>query len=153
MFVAGTRFVPTETCKLALTETCITRRCNEQALLGQRGCCGHVTGGGCDAPKPVSHPKTLSTCLDRGDPAGDPRILLFDAFHDVFRGVVCLVEVVDGTLRAGDRVTAASSGETYDVSEARASRAQTLGSAGLGEGHKLWQRSSSAWQKLSKHPM
>lgn len=47
-------------------------------------------------------------------------MLLFDAFHDVFRGVVCLVEVVDGTLRAGDRVTAASSGETYDVAEVRA---------------------------------
>ena len=61
------------------------------------------------------------TLLGRGDPAGDPRVLLFDAFHDVFRGVVCLVEVVDGTLRVGDRVTAASSGETYDVAEVRAS--------------------------------
>ena len=62
--------------------------------------------------------------MGRGDPAGDPRVLLFDAFHDVFRGVVCLVEVVDGTLRVGDRVTAASSGETYDVAEVRSGRVQ-----------------------------
>ena len=35
---------------------------------------------------------------------------------------MCLAEVVDGTLRVGDRVTAASSGETYDVAEVRASQ-------------------------------
>ena len=69
--------------------------------------------------------------LSRGDPAGDPRVLLFDAFHDVFRGVVCLVEVVDGALRAGDRVTAASSGETYDVAEVRAGQGVRTGHAGL----------------------
>lgn len=62
-------------------------------------------------------------------------MLLFDAFHDVFRGVVCLVEVVDGTLRAGDRVTAASSGETYDVAEVRASRMRaSQTSKGCGKG-------------------
>ncbi len=52
-----------------------------------------------------------------GDPAGDLRLLLFDAYHDAFRGVVCLVEVMDGALRAGDRLTAASTGDTYDASE------------------------------------
>ena len=73
---------------------------------------------------PLSHCCNTESSWGRGDPAGDPRVLLFDAFHDVFRGVVCLVEVVDGALRAGDRVTAASSGETYDVAEVRTSNMQ-----------------------------
>ena len=55
--------------------------------------------------------------LRRGNPSGDLRLLLFDAFHDSFRGVVCLVEVVDGTLRSGDRLTASSTGANYDVAE------------------------------------
>lgn len=33
------------------------------------------------------------------------------------RGVVCLVEVVDGQLHKGDKVTAMSSGDTYEASE------------------------------------
>ena len=41
-------------------------------------------------------------------PAGDPeaplRALIFDAQYDVYRGVVLLVRVVDGTLRRGARV-------------------------------------------------
>lgn len=53
----------------------------------------------------------------RGDPAAPLRALLFDAYHDEYRGVVCLLEVVDGELRKGDRVRAASTGLTYDVSE------------------------------------
>ncbi|KAF6264082.1 GTP binding protein lepa [Scenedesmus sp. NREL 46B-D3] len=54
-------------------------------------------------------------------PAGSPgrplRLLLFDAFHDEYRGVVCLVAVVDGRLRAGDRLAAASSGQEYEALE------------------------------------
>ncbi|WIA42271.1 hypothetical protein OEZ86_008287 [Tetradesmus obliquus] len=54
-------------------------------------------------------------------PAGQPsqplRLLLFDAFHDEYRGVVCLVAVVDGRLRAGDKLAAASSGSEYEALE------------------------------------
>ena len=46
----------------------------------------------------------------QGDPAGDLRMLLFDAYHDEYRGVVCLVEVLDGRVQKGDRITAASTG-------------------------------------------
>ena len=48
------------------------------------------------------------------------RLLLFDAYHDDYRGVVCLVEVVDGALCKGDRIVAASSGEAYEALEVRA---------------------------------
>ncbi len=74
---------------------------------------------------------TGSGCGCSGDPAGDLRLLLFDAYHDAFRGVVCLVEVVDGALRAGDRLTAASTGETYDASEVQ-------GRARLGRAPASW---------------
>jgi translation elongation factor EF-4 len=37
-------------------------------------------------------------------------MLLFDAYHDEYRGVVCLVEVLDGRVQKGDRITAASTG-------------------------------------------
>ena len=52
-----------------------------------------------------------------GNTAGPLRVLLFDAFHDEYRGVICLVEVVDGHLRKGDRVVASSTGDTYDIME------------------------------------
>jgi len=45
------------------------------------------------------------------------RLLLFDAYHDEYRGVICLVEVVDGQVKKGDRITAASTGEHYDIQD------------------------------------
>ena len=50
---------------------------------------------------------------------GDLRMLLFDAYHDEYRGVICLVEVVDGALKLGDRVQAMSTGDLHDVLEVR----------------------------------
>ena len=38
----------------------------------------------------------------------------------MLRGVICLLKVVDGTLKKGDRVVAASTEETYDVLEVSA---------------------------------
>jgi GTP-binding protein LepA len=45
------------------------------------------------------------------------RALLVDSWFDSFRGVVCLVQVVDGSLHAGDRLTMAHSGESYTAQE------------------------------------
>ena len=45
------------------------------------------------------------------------RALLVDSWFDVFRGVVCLVQVVDGSLHAGDRLTMAHTGESYTAQE------------------------------------
>lgn len=52
-----------------------------------------------------------------GDPGKPLRALLFDAYHDEYRGVICLLEIVDGGLRRGDRVTAAASQDSYDILE------------------------------------
>ena len=54
-------------------------------------------------------------------PSGDPdapfRALIFDSKFDQYRGVVCLVRVVDGTIKAGDRIRFMSTGAVHEVTE------------------------------------
>jgi GTP-binding protein LepA len=52
-----------------------------------------------------------------GDPEAPLKALLFDSWYDPYRGVVCMVRVVDGTLRQGDKVKFMASGRTYQVDE------------------------------------
>ncbi len=64
--------------------------------------------------------KLLPAIIDRiKPPKGDAdkpfKGLLFDSWFDEYRGVICLVEVVDGALRKGDQITAAYSGQSYEV--------------------------------------
>ncbi|EGC29292.1 hypothetical protein DICPUDRAFT_43053 [Dictyostelium purpureum] len=41
--------------------------------------------------------------------------LLFDSWFDRFRGVICLVKVVDGQIKRGEQIVAAGSGQVYEV--------------------------------------
>ena len=54
-------------------------------------------------------------------PSGDPdapfRALIFDSKFDQYRGVVCLVRVVDGVLKAGDHIQFLSTGAEHEVTE------------------------------------
>ena len=54
-------------------------------------------------------------------PAGDPdapfSALLFDSWYDPYRGVACLIRVIDGEVRPGDKVELMASGRTYPVDE------------------------------------
>ena len=54
-------------------------------------------------------------------PAGDPdaplRALIFDSRFDQYRGVVALVRVVDGQVRAGDSIRFLSTGKIHEVTE------------------------------------
>jgi GTP-binding protein LepA len=54
-------------------------------------------------------------------PAGDPdaplRALIFDSRFDQYRGVVALVRVVDGEVRAGDAIVFLSTGKRHEVTE------------------------------------
>ena len=52
-------------------------------------------------------------------PSGSPdkplKALLFDSWFDEYRGVICLIEVVDGAIKKGDRITAAGTEQGYEV--------------------------------------
>jgi len=52
-----------------------------------------------------------------GDPDAPFRALIFDSKFDQYRGVVCLVRVVDGALRAGDQIQFVSTGAQHEVTE------------------------------------
>ncbi|GAB2287851.1 hypothetical protein Dimus_022206 [Dionaea muscipula] len=45
------------------------------------------------------------------------RMLLLDSYYDEYKGVICHVAVVDGTLRKGDKISSVATGQTYEVSD------------------------------------
>jgi GTP-binding protein LepA len=74
-------------------------------------------------------------------PAGDPgaplRALIFDSRFDQYRGVVALVRVVDGQVRAGDSIVFLSTGKQHEVTEVGHLRlklepTETLGAGDVG---------------------
>jgi translation factor GUF1, mitochondrial len=50
-----------------------------------------------------------------GDETQPLKALLFDSWYDEYRGVICLVEIVDGAIKKGDKITSAHSGLEYEV--------------------------------------
>src|SRR6478672_2694627 len=53
----------------------------------------------------------------KGNADGPLRALLFDSWYDSYRGVMCLVRIVDGTMRRGQKIKFMSNGLTYEVTE------------------------------------
>lgn len=53
----------------------------------------------------------------KGDANAPPRILLVDSWYDTFRGVVLLVRVFAGTVKAGDQLISMATGRKYTVGE------------------------------------
>ncbi|KAI0388660.1 GTP-binding protein lepa [Xylariaceae sp. FL0594] len=52
-----------------------------------------------------------------GDETKPLRMLLVDSWYDSFRGVVCLVRLFDGTVKAGDNIVSFATGHKYTVGE------------------------------------
>ena len=52
-----------------------------------------------------------------GSPEAPLRALVFDSLYDNYRGVICFVRIVDGSLRRGQRVRFHSTGREYEVEE------------------------------------
>src|SRR5713101_7123404 len=50
----------------------------------------------------------------KGDPGGVLRALLFDSWYDSYRGVVCLLRVIDGQIRKGMKIRFMSTGRSYE---------------------------------------
>ncbi|HEX9011775.1 MAG TPA: translation elongation factor 4 [Holophagaceae bacterium] len=53
----------------------------------------------------------------QGDPAAPLQALVFDCYYDSYRGVVSLIRVVNGTLKAGDQIRFMSTGSEHRVDE------------------------------------
>jgi len=53
----------------------------------------------------------------KGNAEGPPRALIFDSWYDSYRGAVCMVRVVDGTLRKGQKVRFLATGRDYEITE------------------------------------
>lgn len=52
-----------------------------------------------------------------GDPNKNLKCLLFDSWYDEYRGVICLIELIDGSISKGDKITSINSGYEYEVLE------------------------------------
>ena len=53
----------------------------------------------------------------RGEPDASPRALIVDSWFDQYVGVVSLIRVFEGTLKAGDRIRIMSTGRNYAVDQ------------------------------------
>lgn len=45
------------------------------------------------------------------------KALIFDSYYDNYKGAVCMVRIVDGCVKAGDKITMMATGKSYDVTE------------------------------------
>jgi len=52
-----------------------------------------------------------------GDPEKPCKALIFDSYYDVYRGVIILVRMYDGTLKKNDRIKLLSNNKEYDIEE------------------------------------
>ncbi|HSL25045.1 MAG TPA: translation elongation factor 4 [Acidimicrobiia bacterium] len=71
-------------------------------------------------------------------PAGDPeaalRALVFDSYYDTYRGVVCYLRVMDGTLSAGERIQFMATGEGHTTEEVGVLTPKAVPVSSLGPG-------------------
>lgn len=62
------------------------------------------------------------------------RALIFDSIYDAYRGVICFIRVVDGTLRKGMKIRFHATGRTYEAEEVGVLRLQRVETERLGAG-------------------
>lgn len=69
-----------------------------------------------------------------GDPASNPRALVFDAVFDDYRGVIAYARVVDGSFRAGERLAFQATRARADILEVGTFQPAYAPAASLGAG-------------------
>ncbi len=52
-----------------------------------------------------------------GDISKPLKALIFDSYYDNYKGAVCLIRVIDGSVKVGDNITMMSNDKSYDVTE------------------------------------
>jgi len=62
------------------------------------------------------------------------RALIFDSLYDQYRGVICFVRVVDGEMKAGQKIRFHSTGREYEVEEVGILRLERVPAQRLGTG-------------------
>ena len=82
----------------------------------------------------------LDAVVDRipppgGDETAPLKCLIFDSYYDNYKGAVCIVRVIDGTVRAGMRIRMMATGKEFDVVETGVftPKPVTVGSLSAGE--------------------
>ena len=69
-----------------------------------------------------------------GDPDAPLKAMLVDSKYDQYLGVICIVRIVEGTLKKGDRIRMMKTGGTYDVDDVGVYRPKMVGVESLGPG-------------------
>ncbi|HBB82318.1 MAG TPA: elongation factor 4, partial [Sulfitobacter sp.] len=62
------------------------------------------------------------------------KAMLVDSKYDQYLGVICIVRIIDGTLKKGDRIRMMKTGGTYDVDDVGVYRPKMVGVESLGPG-------------------
>ncbi|MCR2820455.1 translation elongation factor 4 [Lederbergia panacisoli] len=52
-----------------------------------------------------------------GDPEGPLKALIFDSLYDAYRGVIASIRVMEGTVKAGDKIRMMATGKEFEVME------------------------------------
>ena len=52
-----------------------------------------------------------------GDEEAPLKALIFDSYYDSYKGVVCIVRVIDGKVKIGDKIKLMATNKNYDVTE------------------------------------
>ena len=88
----------------------------------------------------VGIPDVLEAIVNRlpapkgGDPDAPLKAMLVDSKYDQYLGVICIVRIIDGTLKKGDRIRMMKTGGTYDVDDVGVYRPKMVGVESLGPG-------------------
>jgi len=53
----------------------------------------------------------------KGDASAPLKALIFDSSYDNYKGAICYVRIVDGSVRTGDKIKMMSTGKEFDVTE------------------------------------